>query len=454
MLLLSRAMESVIRSTNNYGEVRMLKAIGMVAAASFSIVLMVYNSLISDDLMMIPAILLNIISLVTVLFRPRKLVSFWIGFTFIFFLFLSILLFFVPTISVTTKDEFNPLLASVLFSIILFSLLLPQPSYITSISSDRINVERLGRIYLGKYLGKIYSQLFFVQTMFLLVLTYASKAGMRVKALTMLIDIVFYSIIVYEFDQRARFKVSPLTNVLRKISNIPRTILNILRRKYKFYEFIESIERSLHKIKCFSKPIIEELETDILLGLLISLPVVIVLAFSNSSRLDQLIQLIIKMSALIASILFISSVGIRLYRECHINLGIGILPPSFLFGKSEKQVPRQLLMPFNVFVYILVGMVLTLIALLLVLAKLPIWLLVLIMILVLIAMISTTLFILILTTMVAIAMIWNYLPQILNLQADEGTMMNLILLSIITFTMFIAFSSITCLRHNVICSIE
>jgi len=445
-LLLSKVtVGTAMKITNNDRKVGtprvniLLFVTGMVTAVSLSIVLLIYSSFISDDALMFPAILLNIISLAAFLFRPRKLVAFWIGFMFT-------LLAFNGVMYIATGKFYSYLLFSSTFISILLLLLLPQYFAKTSTktllpsATDQINVEQL---------GSLYSWIFLAQIMFLTILV-GSNASMYMKGLGLFVDMILYLIAIYEFDQRVKFKVSPLANVFKIIIDV---LLNIFRLKYTLNNFIESIERLLHRMKCSTKPVIEELGNDLFLGALISLPLAtIIIAFSNPSKLDQSM---ITIFILTTAILFTLSTGTKLYRKCHINLMMGILLLPLWFARSEKRDLRLLSIAFNAFVYIIIGIVLAVIAILL--SKvLSIWLLILFLILILASLIFTILFILSLTTVVALAMISGYLSQILTLpmnQPDETTT-NLILLSIITFTTFTAFSSITCLRHNVGCDEE
>jgi len=431
--LISTAMGFLMEITKDNRKIRisMMDAIflvaGIVIATSFSITLWVYRSLISDDVLTILAIILNIISLAVFLFRPRETAFFWLGFIFVLFIFSTIIF------SITTFTRFSLLFYSVAFSVL---LVLPIAFILTSLPStiDQINVEKLGGLY---------TWIFFIQLMFLAILIFESKADIKVEGPSLFADAISYSIIIYKFDQKARFKVSPSANVskttmFKKILNV---LLNTLRQKYTLDDFIESIEKSLHKIKCFTKPVIEELGSDVFLSSLISLPLLaIVLAFSSPSKLDLLDRSMITISTFITAILFILSIGIRLHKKCHINLMIGIL--SFRFGT-------------------IIGAVLVVITIILALINvLPKQLLILVLILIFLLFISlvfTILFILLLTTVVALTMVGGYLSQILTWlmkQPDEIAATDLILLSVVTFTIFTAFSLITCLRHDVRCNEE
>jgi len=436
-------------NTNNNRKIRTFRAsikfavAGIVAAVILFVVLWIYNPLISDDVLIVPAILLNIISLATLLFRPRKLMIFWVGFIFALFLGLACVVMFIMfnaiMFNVTIRLNYSLLFYSTLASIL---LLLPLPQYFAKTSTktplpsatDQAHIEQL---------GSLYSWIFFAQIMFLTILIYGSRASIHAKGLGLFADTILYLITIYEFDQRARFNASTFAIVLKTLAK---------HFKTKDY-FIELIERPLHKIKCSIKPLIEELGIDLFLGALISLLLAtIIITFSDLSKLNQLI---IAISISMATMLFVLSIGVKLYRKCRINLMIGLLSLPFWFGKTERQSLRLPSIAFNAFVYIITGMVLAVIAVLL--SKvLSIWLLILLLALILASLIFTILFILSLTTVVALAMIHGYLSQVLTMpmnQPDE-TVTNLILLSIITFTMFTAFSSITCLRHNVECDEE
>jgi len=418
--------------------------IGVVAAISFSIVLLVYRSLMSDDVLMIPVILLNIISLVTFLFRPRKLITFWISF-------ILTLLAFNAVTYITGKFYSYLLFSSTLVSMFLLlplSLYFAKTSTKTSLPSatDQINIEQL---------GSLYSWTFFAQIMFLTLLTYGSEADIKIKGPSLLVTIILYSIMIYGFDQRARsgvqssasgFKTMGINKIFEKIlkvllkvlSKIASVLLNILRLKYGLDDFIKLIERSLHKIKCFTKPVIEDLGSAVLLGSLVSLPLAtVILAFYSLSDLDKLM---IGVAISATAIIFVLSIGIKLRRKCHVDLMIGVLSFRFstIIGVAfviiatvlalVNILPKQLLIPMLVFILAL-----------------------------LVSLAFTVIFILSLAAIVAIAMIHGHLSQILTSPTDPAGEMatkNLILTSVTIFTMFIAFSLISCLRHEVRCSEE
>jgi len=422
--------------------------IGIIAVISFSIVLLVYSSLISDDILMIPAILLNIISLVMFLFRPRKLVAFWIGF-------ILILLAFNGVMYIATGGRFysDLLFSSSLASILLLLPLLPSIISTSSPPSaiDQINVE---------WLGRLYSWIFFVQVMFLILLTYRSNADISVKGPSLLIDVISCLIIIYEFDQRARFKVSPFDIVLKALANVFKTISfnsisNIPWQKLKNYftELIEKFLHKLHKIKCLAKPIIEELEDDIIWGILITL--ILMIIFPASLKPEHLTFMMTTALPVITTIIFLSSIGINLYRKCKINLMFSsillshvLLIPFQLIRWSRRSIINTLLtlVFFGLIVYIAWIMYVILAPL-----NRPI-LIMLIVFLFFVVFILAIQLMLALAIMHIVSIIENkvlQIPTILTMTNNEAALF--LSFSIAIFVMFIFFSLITCLRHDTRC---
>jgi len=387
---------------------------GIVIAVSFSIVLWVYNSLISDDILMIPAILLHTISLAIFLFRSRKLIFLWIGFIFVLLIF-----------NVTTFTRSSLLLYSISVSL----LLVPPVSLIlTSLPSaiDQINVELLGRLY---------TWIFFVQFIFLIFLIYVSEADICVKSMSSFAVLVLSSIMIYDFDKQVRSSSSSSNaNTLASYYSMNKSTH---KEKSKLNNLIKPIERFLYTIKCSTKPVVEELENATFLGILILLfATPILLSFLGVESLRPIITV---GSSAIAATIFTLSIGIKLYNKCKINIiFLGILPVILQSDKSKKPSKGSI-----IFASILIIVVISTIIRRAIYAQIN---LTLSLFLILVALIFTIPLTITATAIQIIDIIKDATPQ-----TTKHIDMTQLVFSLTIFMAFVIYSIIMCLRHGTKC---
>jgi len=231
------------------------------------------------------AFLLHILSLLAFLFR--KLAPLLSGFTFALFI-----------VSIIFINDFIAYAA-----LLVFLSLLAMVFSISSITSD-VSAELLGRLY---------TWIFLTQLLFYASLVYIDRTGIKIKGIILFLDVIMSSMIICEFDQRIRFGDS----CFAKVS------LGKNTHASSFLYVIESIlRRTVHLVK----PVIEDLDNSIFLGIL-----TLLLLIPLAPLIP--IPLISAVSSFVAAIVFLVMIGARLRRECNIDLMIRLLPISL---RSKK----------------------------------------------------------------------------------------------------------------------
>jgi len=354
------------------------------------------------------ALLLHIFSLLA--FLLRKLSPFLFGFTFVFSIFVSIIL---------VKEFIINAVPLIFLSLLAFLVSMSSSSSITSYTSAEL-------------LGGLYTWIFIAQLAFYIGLVYENKADINVRGLSLFLDIISSSAIIYKIDQRIRFGVSCFTKARLGKNNTHAG------------SFMYAIEKILHKTVYLVKPVIEDLENSIFLGILASLLLVPLAPLIPAS----LTSLISTVSSFIAAAVFLVRIGARLRRECNIDLMISLYSifPQF------NQLKQRFIIKLSFFIAIIAAVIIAykLVTSLNPLISLTVILLMLVPLIILFIIFMSLIFF---TVPFTLAFAIGNVVNIIECRSSpteliNETMISNLIFSSSVFMAFILFALITCLRHD------